>query len=548
MSSRLSISIKQRIYLGFFLLVSLFVVNAVVTNMTLNTQRRASVYLSETVSPSLEALDELRNVLLESKMYSTNWVFLRYSEDDKNKLRKLHQIDYPLLKQKISKLSVYWTAPGSSDSLGALFQSFDNLLAIEKQIMGSLGHFADYDDPVAKLNAESKVEEEILPRTALLINTLSNIYNKGLEVRDTQNILLKSSTTKLRWSILILAIVITCTAIFLSIYMTKIIIAPIKRMSSIVNDMGKGIIRKINYQVNGNEVGDMVRSINNLSDKLQATTTFAKEVGKRNFKVPYKPLSDEDTLGKALLSMRDNLRKGEIALAAQNTELETKNKELEQFAYVASHDLQEPLRTISGFAELFQKKYKGNLDESADKYLDYIVSSSSRMKVLITDLLEYSRIGRNREIESVDCNMVLMDVLLDLDAAIKETHADIRSDHLPMVMGYSMEIKQLFQNLIFNAIKFRKKDVNPSIRISATREHDYFHFAISDNGIGIAKEHHERIFIIFQRLHNRSAYEGSGIGLSHCKKIIDLHKGRIWLESEPGEGTTFNFTIQQQSI
>jgi len=221
---------------------------------------------------------------------------------------------------------------------------------------------------------------------------------------------------------------------------------------------------------------------------------------------------------------------------------------LEQFAYVASHDLQEPLRTISGFVELFQKKYKGNLDENADKYLDYIVSSSSRMKVLITDLLEYSRIGRNREIESVDCNMILMEVLLDLDAAIKETQADIRSEHLPIVMGYSMEIKQLFQNLIFNAIKFRKKDVNPSIRISATKEKDSFHFAIADNGIGIAKEHHERIFIIFQRLHNRTEYEGSGIGLSHCKKIIDLHKGRIWLESEPGVGTTFNFTIQQQAL
>jgi len=547
-SSRLSISIKQRIYLGFFILVSLFVVNAIVTNKTLDTQRRATAYLYETVNPSLESLGELKSVLLESKMYTTNWVFLRYSEEDKNQLRKLHQKDYPILKQKISRLSIYWTAPGSNDSLHNLFDSFEELLTIERQIMHSLEHFADYDDPVAKLEAESKVEDEILPRTALLINTLSGIYNKGVEVRDTQNALLKSSTTKLRWSILVLAIVITCTAIFLSIYMTKIIIAPIKRMNSIVNDMGRGVIRKINYQVNGNEVGDMVRSINNLSDKLQATANFALEVGKRNFKAPYKPLGSEDTLGKALLSMRDNLKKGELALAVQNKELETKNKELEQFAYVASHDLQEPLRTISGFVELFQKKYKGNLDENADKYLDYIVSSSSRMKVLITDLLEYSRIGRNREIESVDCNMILMEVLLDLDAAIKETQADIRSEHLPIVMGYSMEIKQLFQNLIFNAIKFRKKDVNPSIRISATKEKDSFHFAIADNGIGIAKEHHERIFIIFQRLHNRTEYEGSGIGLSHCKKIIDLHKGRIWLESEPGVGTTFNFTIQQQAL
>ncbi len=548
MSSRLSISIKQRIYLGFFVLVSLFVVNAIVTNMTLNTQRKSSVYLSETVNPSLEALGEFRSILLQSKMYTTNWVFLRYGQDDKNRLRKLHEVDYPVLKQKISRLSLYWTAPGGSDSLQKLFESFDELLVIEKKIMHSLERFSDYDDPVTKLEAESKIEEEILPRTTSLINTLSGLYNKGLTVREKQNTMLKSSTARLRLSIIVLAIVITCTAIFLSIYMTKIIIAPIKRMSSIVNDMGRGIIRKINYQVNGNEVGDMVRSINNLSDKLQATANFAEEVGKRNFKAPYKPLSSEDTLGKSLLSMRDNLKKGELALSVQNKELETKNKELEQFAYVASHDLQEPLRTISGFVELFQKRYRGNLDENADKYLDYIVSSSSRMKILITDLLEYSRIGRNREIESVDCNKALMEVLLDLDATIKETRADIRSEHLPVVMGYSMEVKQLFQNLITNAIKFRKKDVDPSIRISVTREKDCFHFAIADNGIGIAKEHHERIFIIFQRLHNRTEYEGSGIGLSHCKKIIDLHKGRVWLESEPGEGTTFNFTLQQQPL
>jgi len=516
--------------------------------MTLNSQRKSSEFLSETVNQSQEALGDLRRILLESKMYTTNWVFLRYNQDDKNHLQKLHQLEYPALKKKLLGLSQHWTDQVGRDSLNKLLQSFDGLIAIEKKIMHSLEHFSDYDDPVIKLDAESNIEEQVLPRTALLINSLNHIYDRGLEIREIQNNLVKSSTTKLRWSILGLAIVITCTAIFLSIYMTKIIIAPIKRMNNIVNDMGKGIIRKINYKVNGNEVGDMVRSINNLSDKLQATAKFATEVGKRNFKAPYRPLSDEDILGKALLSMRDNLKKGELALAVQNKELETKNKELEQFAYVASHDLQEPLRTISGFVELFQKKYKGNLDENADKYLDYIVSSSSRMKVLITDLLEYSRIGRNKEIESVDCNRVLLDVLLDLDAAIKETQADIRSDHLPVVMGFSTEIKQLFQNLIINAIKFRKKDVIPCIKISATREKDYFHFAIADNGIGIAKEHHERIFIIFQRLHNRTEYAGSGIGLSHCKKIIDLHKGRIWLESEPGVGTTFNFTIQQQTL
>jgi light-regulated signal transduction histidine kinase (bacteriophytochrome) len=196
---------------------------------------------------------------------------------------------------------------------------------------------------------------------------------------------------------------------------------------------------------------------------------------------------------------------------------------------------------------LFQQQYKGKLDEKADKYLDYIVQSSERMKAFITDLLEYSRIGSKKELEQVDCNIVLNEVLADLDTAIHETGAEIKTDLLPVISGYQTEIKQLFQNLTFNAIKFRQKNIAPRIKISARRERDNWQFAFTDNGIGIAEEHNERIFVIFQRLHTRNDYKGSGIGLSHCKKIVELHKGKIWLESELGKGTTFYFTIPQKN-
>lgn len=226
-----------------------------------------------------------------------------------------------------------------------------------------------------------------------------------------------------------------------------------------------------------------------------------------------------------------------------NEELEKKNKELEQFVYIASHDLREPLRTTSGFVELFQKQYKGKLDEKADTYLTYITQSADRMKMLIDDLLDYSRIGNKTELQQVDCNLILQEVLTDLGTALNETGAEIKAGRLPVITAYPTGIKQLFQNLITNGIKFRKKDGSPKIQISSELKDDVWKFSFTDNGIGIDKQNSEKIFIIFQRLHNRQEYEGSGIGLAHCKKIVELHNGNIWVESFGSDGSTFHFTL-----
>jgi len=236
-----------------------------------------------------------------------------------------------------------------------------------------------------------------------------------------------------------------------------------------------------------------------------------------------------------------------LQLAQANKDLERKNIELEQFAYIASHDLQEPLRTTSSFVGLLQKQYHGKLDEKADKYLTYILESSGRMRVLIKNLLDYSQIGNKKELEQVDCNKMLHNVLADLGIAINEAGADIKSDSLPVINGYATELKQLFQNLITNAIKFKKEGASPEINISVHKNGSYWQFAFKDNGIGIEEKYNEKIFVIFQRLHSRTEYEGSGIGLSHCKKIVELHKGRIWVESTPGSGSTFSFTIKENN-
>jgi PAS domain S-box-containing protein len=236
-------------------------------------------------------------------------------------------------------------------------------------------------------------------------------------------------------------------------------------------------------------------------------------------------------------------KKAEAAVEAKNHELERKNRELEQFAYITSHDLQEPLRTITSFTDHFHKLYHNKLDVTGQKFLHYIAQGAERMRVLIKDLLDYSRIGRNAEVAAIDCNTLVFTVLADLNTAIQESGAKIKTDRLPVIHGNTTEIKQLFQNLIANAIKFRNKEASPQIRISSSTVAGGHEFIVRDNGIGIPEEHGERIFVIFQRLHTRTQYEGSGIGLSHCKKIVELHGGRIWVKSTPGQGSAFHFTI-----
>ena len=251
---------------------------------------------------------------------------------------------------------------------------------------------------------------------------------------------------------------------------------------------------------------------------------------------------------RSLASMTLDERKARQEADEANKELERKNMELEQFAYVASHDLQEPLRTTSSFAEILQKQYHGKLDEKADKSLTYIIQATERMKILIHDLLDHSRIGTKKELTSVDCNTIVKEVIADLDVAINESGARIEVEQLPVISGYSTEMKQLFQNLVINAIKFRKKDIAPLIRISSEKTNGHWTFAVKDNGIGIDPQHSDRIFVIFQRLHTRDEYQGSGIGLSNCKKIVELHKGKIWIEPKAGEGSTFLFTIRDNNL
>ncbi|HET6255126.1 MAG TPA: ATP-binding protein [Puia sp.] len=315
----------------------------------------------------------------------------------------------------------------------------------------------------------------------------------------------------------IVALTVECTGLLLTITVSRGIQRGLKELLLSSQAVARGNFRRKAVAFSQDEIGTLANHFNSMAEELERLEMENREANN---------------------SLERKVRQ-------RTAELESKNKELEQFAYVASHDLQEPLRTISGFVGLLHKEYGDRLGSNGAKYLEYVSQGSDRMKTLIKDLLDYSRIGREKEAMTVDSRETLAEVLADLDQSIQESGAHIRSNGLPVLRAYPTELKLLLQNLIANAIKFRHPDRTPEIDIEAVPEPTSWKFMVKDNGIGIEPQFLERIFIIFQRLHSRTKYEGSGIGLAHGKKIAELHGGSIWAESTPGQGSRFFFTVSR---
>lgn len=285
-------------------------------------------------------------------------------------------------------------------------------------------------------------------------------------------------------------------------------------------------------------------------DRYQQFLEQGEEVGEFAFVRPdgerriaqYHAIRIEKDFNLSILS--DITDKKEASKArAKAKALAIKNEELERFAYLASHDLQEPLRTIIGFASLLKKRFGEQLGQEGLDYTNFIMEAGQRMTELIKGLLSYSRLGNNLKLIDVDCQIILEGVQRDLESQISEANAHLEVGSLPTVTGFPAGLQILFQNLISNSIKFRSKDIRPLIQISAELESDKWIFCVADNGIGIDPIFHEQIFNIFNRLHTRQEYEGTGIGLAHCKRVVELLGGEIWLESTAGKGSKFFFSI-----
>lgn len=298
-------------------------------------------------------------------------------------------------------------------------------------------------------------------------------------------------------------------------------------------------VREHIKRVQAGESGTAEVSVRDVVLQISYVPTWAEDGSPNGFSGVGVDVTDQVKARTELQRSQEHLAAAVATSKQQAAELSRSNTELAKFAYVASHDLQEPLRKVSSFCQLLQDRYGDQLDPRAREYIRYAVDGALRMQELILALLEWSRVGNAAEVVAeVDCNDALHEALRNLEAAAEESQAKITAEHLPVVEGTRARMVQLFQNLIGNAIKFRGK--RPlTIHVAAQRAGEGWRFSVSDNGIGIEPQYQERIFEVFQRLHTRDEYPGTGVGLSLCKKIVESRGGRMWVESQPGEGSTF---------
>lgn len=308
-----------------------------------------------------------------------------------------------------------------------------------------------------------------------------------------------------------IALTVEISGLLLAIIVNRDIQKGLSEIIDAARAFANGNLQRRAKVFSADEIGTVATSFNDMSNQLQAKIT--------------------------------EIELNQVDINNYAKELEMKNKELEQFAYVASHDLQEPLRTLTGFTHLLREHAKDKLDNRADTYLRYMLEAINRMHDLIKALLDHGRIGRRQQPQVVDSYQLLSGVMDNLKALIVDKKAFIQVGHLPSLRAHPVELSIMFQNLLTNAIKFQAPGNNPYIIVDAEQTGNGCQFSVKDNGIGIEEKDREKVFIMFQRLHLRDEYEGNGIGLAHCVKIASLHNGKIWFESIPGKGSTFYFTI-----
>ena len=345
-----------------------------------------------------------------------------------------------------------------------------------------------------------------------------------------------SSEAHIRANWLIMATLIFVTPLMtaISFWIGRSIRRPVEELRRGTETIAAGDLDHAVHILGRHEISQLAQAFNEMTQGL-----------KSSYADLHREISERKRAERELQVLNETL---ERRVQERTAELSRSNESLQQFAYVASHDLQEPLRAVEGYAQVLARRYQGKLDEQADRFVSNIVEGVDRMKALIGGLLDYSRVGAKAGgLEMSDAGESVSNALMNLETAIRESGARITRDGLPQVRVDAAQFTQVFQNLIGNAIKFRG-EVPPEIEISARRTGDEkWQFAVRDNGIGMEPQYHEKIFVIFRRLHTRESYRGTGIGLALCKRIVERHGGEIWVESEPGEGSTFFFTIPDTS-
>lgn len=540
----MNFSIRQRIWGSFLILMFIFVVNGIMTITTLNNSKKLSLHISAVCDPLQQYLQDLEALIIESKMYTTNWVFLRSNEDDKEALRNLHNIKYPKVRQQLTELLPKLTNKTISDSLEHVFEDFDQLIVVEKGIMAELSKFEDYDDLIKKMVSEQIVEDDVIPQTTHILSSLNRITSLAKALKVTRYHQLENYSVRIRVFISLLSVFIIGLAVFLSVYFTKVITKPIKKIKNIVNDLGKGIINKVGHARKKDEIGEMINSVNNLSDKLNETARFAHAIGNRDFTQPFTPLSEHDILGTALLTMRDNIKHSEESLLKTSENLIKRNQALEQYTFIVSHNLRAPVATILGLSELLDDE--NNTREEIKEMLSGLHLSAKKLDAVIYDLNHILEMKQKvHELsETVSLEELVSDVKLIFSKLIEQGNIVFTCNFAtaPRITTLKSYLVSILYNLVSNSIKYRRPDIQLVIEIKSYPEGANTVLLYKDNAKGIDMEKNgHKLFGLYERFD--LSVEGKGMGLYMIKTQVENLDGNIYVESEIDKGTEFKIVL-----
>ncbi len=415
-----------------------------------------------------------------------------------------------------------------------LIASMDALLADQPAIRGQLGEVRDRAEQWRQSVAVPVIETTSVRGTSAAQHLLTEEGNQRFDALRTAVEALQGAVLDLRNAVagearrtgntlvlllILAAVVVLVAGIALLTSLNRLVIGPVTALAHQVREVAGGDYQRNIEKVGPPELAQLARDIDAMRRKITADLAEVREA-------------------------RTRIEWVNSQLEKQAEELVRSNRDLEQFAYVASHDLQEPLRKVASFCQLLQRRYAGQLDERADQYIAFAVDGAQRMQRLINDLLAFSRIGRmTGGFTEVDLNALMAEVAAQTESVRKSVNAELTWSNLPVVRGEETLLSNLLANLVNNSLKFRRPDLPPRVRISARQLDDEWEIICRDNGIGIEAEFAEKVFVIFQRLHAKEAYPGTGIGLAIVKKIVEYHGGRIWIELDVDEGTAIHFTL-----
>ena len=533
-------SIDSEIYIIFIIAVNITVFNALFGFINMHDNRELNRKVLNINLPSLEALEKMNLLAIQSNLLITNWVYMPDDAANKEALFRHQSDNYPVLKGNLMALITVWEDTVNAVRMDSVFLEFDNLISSEKKIMKALAADPDYLDVAKNSYATEILETEL----QLHYNNIRGQLRKVIAEKRSQTVeldkQLEASSSKMMFTLSLMGVLIIGVMLFVIIYMTKYMIRPLQKLKSYIMHMSKGEIPQVNLETKRNAVGQMADAVKILADGMARTAKFASEIGRQNFDMEYEPLSERDEFSNALLQMRESLRKASHENEQYILEIEKINKQLDEFVYIVSHDLKAPLRGISTLTTFIDEELTSHPNEKIKELLALMKSRTNKLQNLITAVLEYSRLSSSKgPKENVNISD-LLDNIVDLISP-PENFKIVKDGSFPVLYTEKIKLQQVLQNLISNGIKYNDKP-NGQVEVSVSENGKFVHFNIKDNGIGIRKEYHEKIFGVFQTLEPKDRTDSTGIGLTIVKKLIEQQGGTIAVESEPGQGSSFSFS------